>query len=221
MDSFLLFVQIVLINIVLSGDNAVVIAMASRNLPGRQRRLAIVWGTAGAVFLRVVLTFGAAAVLAVPWVQLIGSLMLLYIAVKLLWEDSGGAQVHVKEAVTLRAAVWTILAADFIMSLDNVLAIAAKANGHPVVLAWGIALSIPLIIWGSSRIVRYLNRFPALVWLGAAILGFTAGEMMTKDAMFRQWFGHAHPSVEWVVPALFVLLTLAGGWLGKDRGAAG
>ena len=221
MDSLFLFAQILLINLVLSGDNAVVIAMASRNLPARQRRRAVAWGTAGAVGMRIALAFGAAAVLAVPFVRLAGALLLLYIAVRLLWEDGGGDHPKVKEAVTLKAAVWTILTADFVMSLDNVLAVAAKADGHPLILAWGIALSIPLVVWGSSRIAGWLTRYPALVYLGAAILGFTAGEMVTKDDLFRRWFIHAHASLEWAVPVLFALVALAAGRLGRDRGEAG
>jgi YjbE family integral membrane protein len=175
----LLFLQIMLINLVLSGDNAIVIALASRNLPKEDRRRAIWWGAFGAVMLRIALTVIAVTLLGMPYIKIGGGLLLLYIAVKLLMD--GGGHNEVREAATLPKAVVIIIAADFIMSLDNVLAVAAAADNNFNAVIIGIALSIPLIIWGSSLVTRLLQRFPILVQIGAAILGYTAGEMLVTD----------------------------------------
>jgi len=155
----MILAKIMLINLVLSGDNAVIIAMASRNLPEHQRKAAIWWGAVGAVVLRIVLVFAALLLLRVPYLQAAGAMLLMYIAIKLL-DDDGNAHSDVREAKGLWQAVWTIMAADFIMSLDNVLAIAAIAKGHVVLFMIGVMLSIPLIIWGSSLVVKLLIRFP-------------------------------------------------------------
>lgn len=178
-DMLFIFLKIMLINIVLSGDNAVVIALASQKLSVGQRKKAVWWGSFGAVALRLVLTVVAVYLLEIPYIQAAGSLLLLYIAVKLLTEDEGGKTV--KQASSLGGAVRTIILADFVMSLDNVLAIAAVAEGEIVLTFIGIALSIPLIIWGSTMIMRLLDRFPVLIYIGAAILGYTAGEMVLND----------------------------------------
>lgn len=210
-----IFMQIILINIVLSGDNAVVIAMASKNLPPEQRRKAIWWGALGAVALRVLLTAVAVILLFVPYIQAVGSLLLLYIAIKLLLDDQDG--VHIRQAHTLSAAVGTIIVADFIMSLDNVLAIAAIVDGNFPMLFAGIALSIPIVIWGSTLIVRLLQRFPLVIYLGAAILAYTAGEMFIQEQKVREWLGQAHPSYTWVVPLLFISIVVFSGWVRTRR----
>ncbi|WP_019533032.1 TerC family protein [Paenibacillus ginsengihumi] len=206
-----LFLQIMLINIVLSGDNAVVIAMASKNLPRPQRQQAIWWGAFGAIGLRVVLTIIAVYILKVPYIQSAGSLLLLWIAVKLLTDDEGHS--NIREAPTLGKAIWTIIVADFVMSLDNVLAIAAKANGDLAVIIMGIGLSIPLIIWGSTMVVQLLSRFPVLVYLGAAILGYTAGEMFIADEQVSRIVLQAVPHQ--VVPLVGAMLVIAAGLVKK------
>ncbi|CAI6019625.1 TerC family protein [Cohnella sp. JJ-181] len=174
------FAQIVLINLLLSGDNAVVIAMAGRRLPPAQRRRAVWWGAAAAVLLRCALTVLAALLLDIPYLQTAGALLLLVIAFKLLTdhkeETSSGAG-----ASTLAGAVWTIVTADFIMSLDNVLAVAAVAGEDTALLLIGIAMSIPIIIWGSSFIMHLLDRYPMLLYVGGALLGYAACEMALKD----------------------------------------
>lgn len=212
-----LFLQIMLINIVLSGDNAVVIAMASKNLPKHQRKQAIWWGAFGAIGLRVVLTIIAVYVLKVPYIQTAGSLLLLWIAVKLLTDDEGHS--NIREAPTLGKAIWTIIVADFVMSLDNVLAIAAKANGDLAVIILGIGLSIPLIIWGSTMVVQLLNRFPVLVYLGAAILGYTAGEMFIADEKVSHIVLQAVPHQ--VVPLVGAMIVIAAGlvkkWIARPK----
>lgn len=183
MEHIWLLMQILMVNLVLSGDNAVVIALASKNLPVKQRRQAIWWGSLGAVLLRCALTFGAVLLLGIPFIQGAGGLLLLWIAFKLLF-DSGGEN-GIKEAATVGKAVQIILAADFVMSLDNVLAIAALADGDLAIIVIGIVLSIPIVVWGSTLISSLLQRFPFLVLAGSAILAFTAGEMMMNDPFLR------------------------------------
>ncbi|HMM22900.1 MAG TPA: TerC family protein [Selenomonadales bacterium] len=171
--------SIAFINLILSGDNAVVIALASRNLPPEQRRKAILWGSLGAVVLRVALTAIAAVLLQIPYLQFAGGLALLYIAVNLIAEKK---EVKCKEAACLSEAIKIILVADVIMSLDNVLAIAGVAGGSITLLVIGLAMSIPLVVFGSQLILNLMDKFPVIVYLGAAILGWTAAKMMAGDA---------------------------------------
>lgn len=212
LEWFVLFLQIMLINIVLSGDNAVVIALASKNLPLHQRKQAIWWGAFGAVALRLILTVVAVFLLNVPYIQAIGSILLIWIAIKLLVDEEGHA--NVKEATSLSSAIWTIIVADFVMSLDNVLAIAAKAQGNISVIIVGIALSIPIIIWGSTLVMTLLNKYPILVYLGAGILGYTAGEMLLHDKKVYEMFLHnIHP--EWIIPVIATVIVIGAGLLKK------
>jgi YjbE family integral membrane protein len=172
--------QIILIDIVLSGDNAVVIAMACRNLSPEQRRIGIVWGVAGAVSLRVVLTVFAALVMNLPWLKLVGGLLLVWIAVKLMLpEDEEGHDIE--PSAHLWGAVKTIVVADFVMSLDNVIGVAGAAHGSLVLLLFGLAVSIPLIVWSSQLIMHWMERFPSIVLFGAALLGYVAGQMIFSD----------------------------------------
>lgn len=211
LEWLILFLQIMLINIVLSGDNAVVIAMASKNLPAAQRRQAIWWGAFGAIGLRVVLTIVAVYILKVPFIQALGSLLLLWIAIKLLIDEEDHAEV--KQAATLGKAVWTIIVADFVMSLDNVLAIAAKAEGDIAVIILGIGLSVPIIIWGSTLVMNLLKQYPVLIYLGAAILGYTAGEMFTADeALVKLLLG---PLPHEALPFITMLIVVGAGLLKK------
>lgn len=203
-----LFLQIFLINLVLSGDNAVVIAMASRRLPVHLRRRAVQWGTAGAVLLRLVLTFVAVMLLKLPLLQAVGALLLAGIAAKLLLDDGGR---EVASASTLAGAVQIILLADVVMSLDNVLAIAAIAKGDMLLLLIGVALSIPLILWGSSIIMRLLDRFPVLVYIGAAILGFAAGEMLLADSLVGPWLLGMSERLDRLTPLLGAMAVLSFG----------
>lgn len=172
--------QIIAIDIVLSGDNAVVIALACRNLEPEQRRKGIFWGVAGAVGLRAVLTAFAALVMNLPWLKFGGGLLLLWIAVKLMLpEDEEGHDIA--PADHLWGAVRTIIVADFVMSLDNVIGVAGAARGSLALLLFGLAVSIPLIVWSSQLILRWMERWPALVLLGAGLLGYVAGEMILTD----------------------------------------
>lgn len=180
LDRLIVFLEISLINLLLSGDNAVVIAMAARRLPAGQRVKAVWWGAAAAVLLRCILTLGAVAMLGIPFLQSAGAALLFVIALKLMLEKGDG-HASTQSATHLAGAVWTIVTADFIMSLDNVLAVAAVADGDVVMLLIGIAMSIPIIIWGSSFIMRMMDRLPWLSYAGGALLAYTAAEMLLRD----------------------------------------
>lgn len=211
MEWIVLFLQIMLINIVLSGDNAVVIALASKKLPLEERKKAIWWGTFGAIGIRIVLTIAAVYVLQVPYIQTAGSLLLLWIAIKLLLDEEEHSKV--KEASTLGKAIWTIIAADFVMSLDNVLAIAAKAEGEIGIIILGIAMSVPIIVWGSTLVVKLLKKFPVLVFVGAGILGYTAGEMFMSDHEVSSWL--LGDISHYILPIITTLIVIGSGLLKK------
>ena len=181
--------SIIWVNVILSGDNAVVIAMAARSLPAEQQKKAVFWGSAAAILLRIILTLIAAEMMRWPYLKIIGGLLLLYIGIGLLSgdDDEGGAE-HRGQG-NLMNAVRTILVADLVMSLDNVLAVAAAAKGNVPLLVIGLALSIPLIIFGSTLLMKVMERFPVIITLGAALLGYLAGEMMITDPATVQQFG--------------------------------
>ena len=185
--------QIIWINIILSGDNAVVIALAARSLPPVQQKQAIIWGSAGAVILRILLTFIAAYLLQWQWVQLIGGLLLLYIGVQLLMEEDDGEGGGEVKTVNFAGAVRTILIADLVMSLDNVIAVAlaAKIDGvlNYSLLVIGLAISIPMVIFGSQIMIKLMERFPVIITLGAALIGWVAGDAITHDPGLAQVFG--------------------------------
>ena len=183
--------NIMFINIILSGDNAVVIAMAVRSLPKKERQWGIILGTAGAVLLRIGLTFVAAKLLEVSFVKLAGGLLILWIAFKLLLPESDDE--HVKEVNGLRQAIITILMADLVMSLDNVLGVAGAANGNLLLLLIGLATSIPIVVFASNIITKLMDRFPVIVLLGAAVLGRVAGEMIMSDPWMVRSVFHGHP----------------------------
>ncbi|HEY4431516.1 MAG TPA: TerC family protein [Paenibacillus sp.] len=209
MESLLLLGEILMINLVLSGDNAMVIAMASKDLPEKHRKTAVWWGAAGAVILRCALTFVAVLLLKIPYIQAGGGILLLWIAFKLLLEEE--EDLRVAETSSIWKSIRTILVADFIMSLDNVLAIAGLAKGDLALIVIGIALSIPIVVWGSGLIVGWLHRFPILVFMGAYILAFTAGDMMLQDAKLGTMLSFLLPSTHSILPiALGVLVVVTG-----------
>jgi YjbE family integral membrane protein len=178
---WLALAEIIWVNILLSGDNAVVIALAARSLPPTQQKQAVVIGSAAAIVLRIVLTLVAAQMLALPWLKLVGAILLVYIGVSLLLENDEKDDGTVGVSGGMLAAIRTILIADLVMSLDNVIAVAAAAQGNTVLLIAGLAISIPLVIFGSTLLLRFIERFPMLVWFGAALLGFIAGELLVED----------------------------------------
>jgi len=173
--------SIIWVNIILSGDNAVVIALAARSLPQQQQKQAIFWGSAAAIVMRVVLTIIALEMLKWPWLKIVGALLLLYIGVSLMLEDEDEAADGGDQTGGLLIAIRTILIADLVMSLDNVLAVAAAAKGNVPLLVIGLALSIPLIIFGSTLLLKVMERFPIIIVAGAGLLGFLAGEMLLTD----------------------------------------
>lgn len=195
--------KIMMVNIVLSGDNAVVIAMAARGLPTHQQKAAILWGSGGAVVLRVILTVVAVALLKVPFLQFVGGLMLVWIAYKLLVEEDAEVGDDPNGKNGLLAAVKTILIADVVMSLDNTLAIAGVANGSYLLLGLGLALSIPLVVFGSAVIMKVMDRFPLLAYLGAGLIAYTAGEMIDGDKAVLPYF----PNFLHGTPYLAILIT--------------
>jgi YjbE family integral membrane protein len=183
-DFWIGLVKIVWINIILSGDNAVVIAMAARSLPQQQQQKAVLFGSCAAVVLRIALTVVAAKLLALPYLQILGGALLLWIGVQLLGdeEDDNGEE---KEYGSMLAAVRTILLADLVMSLDNVIAVAAAAQGSMVLLVLGLAISIPLVIFGSTLMIKLMERFPIIIMLGAALIGWVGGETIVSDVALR------------------------------------
>lgn len=207
--------QIVGVNIILSGDNAIVIALAARTLPPAQQRWAILLGTAGAIVLRVLLTAFAAVLLDQPWLRLAGSLLLLWISIKLLLPEEGGDG-DGKSISNLAGAVRTIIAADLVMSLDNVLGVAAAANGSLILLTIGLVLSMPLIIFGSTVILKLMGRFPWIITFGGALLGYVAGEMGVSDQVVKGWVEAHLPLLHTIVPiACAVLVVVIGKFIAR------
>jgi YjbE family integral membrane protein len=190
-DFWLAVGQIIMIDILLGGDNAVVIALACRGLPPAQRTKGIIWGTAGAIVLRVVLIFFALTLLAIPYLKIIGGLLLVWIGVKLLLpQDDGHGDVQASDK--LWAAVKTVIVADLVMSLDNVIAIAGAAESaggdHKMPLVvFGLLVSIPIIVWGSQLVIKLMDRFPVIITLGGMLLGWIAGTMMVSDPALLAW----------------------------------
>src|SRR5512141_168437 len=206
--------KIIGVNIVLSGDNAVVIALAARSLPPRQQKQAIFWGSAAAIIMRIILTLFAVALLALPWLKLVGSVLLLWIGVKLLVPEDDGEEVSAGD--NMFQAIKTILIADLVMSLDNVIAVAAAAGGHWGLTIIGLAISIPLVIFGATLLVKVMERWPIVITIGAALIGFVAGEMAWEDGAISAWTAAYPPSTKYV-PAVIcaVLVVVVGQWLGR------
>ena len=212
---WLTLAQIMMINIMLSGDNAVVIAMASRALPPTQQKQAILFGSFGAIVLRVILTFFAVFLLALPFLKIIGAVLLGWIGIQLLIPDE--QEVELDGHSNLWAAIKTIIVADFVMSLDNVLGVAAAAKGNVVLLVIGLAISIPLIIYGSTIILKLMNRWPVIVTIGGGILGWVAGEMLVTDPAIGPW---VNTNAHWLHTGAPIAGTLGVVALGKWLAAA-
>jgi len=218
--------QIIMIDILLGGDNAVVIALACRKLPPKQRTQGILWGTAGAITLRVILIFFALTLLQIPFLKIVGAVLLLWIGIKLLMPEHDEAHSNIEASDKLWAAVKTVIVADFVMSLDNVIAIAGAAQGAggdhqmPLVI-FGLLVSIPIIVWGSQLVIKLMDRFPVIITLGGMLLGWIAGQMVVTDPLLRDWMATHGPYLRYVasaVGALFVLLF--GKWLAARARAA-
>ncbi|MYN11969.1 YjbE family putative metal transport protein [Pusillimonas sp. TS35] len=206
---WLALLEIIWVNILLSGDNAVVIALAARSLPPNQQRMAIGFGSTGAIVLRIILTIVAAKLLLLPWLKVVGGLLLLCIGISLL-RPSDDAEDGVREHGSLMAAIRTILLADLVMSLDNVVAVAAAAHGDFVLLIFGLAISIPLVIFGSTLLLKVIERLPVIVWLGAALLGYIAGEMLVSDPAMVNTIDGAAQQLHTSVHQFAVFIGVAG-----------
>lgn len=215
------WLSIVVIDLTLAGDNALVIAMAVRTLPPRQQLYGRLGGTFGAVTLRLVFIAIISQLLRIPLLQAAGGLLLIWIAIKLV-RQQGPTHSKVRQGATFWEAIWIIILADVIMSLDNVLAVAGAAHGDLWLVAFGIGLSIPIIIWGSGLLARLMNRFPPIVWGGGGVLGFVAGEMLIGDRIVHQWIAPWADILHRVVPLALALglFTLAW-WIARSTRAAG
>ena len=210
--------KIIWINIILSGDNAVVIALAARSLPPAQQKKAVLFGSGAAVVLRIVLTVVAVQLLALPYLQMVGGLLLLWIGTQLLGDGDEG-EGESKEYGSLMAAVRTILIADLVMSLDNVIAVAAAAKGSMVLLILGLGISIPLVIFGSTLMIRLMERFPIVVTFGAALIGWVGGETIISDNVLKPLVEAFH-WLHYAGPALGAAFVLGIGTLLARRGSA-
>jgi len=206
-DFWIGLMKIVWINIILSGDNAVVIALAARSLPEHQQRQAILFGSGAAVVLRIALTVVAAALLELSFLQIIGGILLLYIGAQLLSEDGEEDEGEVEKA-SLFAAIRTILIADIVMSLDNVIAVAAAAKGNMTLLILGLAISIPMVIFGSAIMIKLMTRFPIIVTFGACLIGWVGGETIASDVALRE-FSAENPWLHYVAATAGALSVLA------------
>jgi len=210
LDSGLLIavLQIILIDILLGGDNAVVIALACRKLPPAQRNRGIFWGVFGAIGLRIVLIFFAVQLLALPFLKILGALLLLYIGVHLLVPDDDDGKPEIAASTHLLAAIRTIIIADAVMSLDNVIAIAGAADGHIGLVALGIAISVPIIVWGSKLVMALMDRYPIVILLGGALLGWIAGGLWIDDRALDMLQQRLPPWSEYAFAALGALLVV-------------
>jgi YjbE family integral membrane protein len=210
--------EIVVINILLSGDNAVVIALACRNLPPRQRRWGVIWGAVGAIVLRIILTFFAVSLLQLSWLKMIGGVLLVWIGIKLIAEEDGEGGHDVQGSDRMLAAIRTVVIADLVMSIDNVLGVAAAARGNLLLLIFGLVVSVPLVIGGAQLIMRLIERFPILIVAGGGLLGFVAGELIVDDSAIVDWV-HAHAAwLTWAAPLIGIALVVGPAkWLEARR----
>jgi YjbE family integral membrane protein len=213
--------KIVLIDLALAGDNALVIALAVRTLSPRQQFQGRIWGTAGAVGLRLAFIFIVTYLLAIPLLQLVGGLLLVWIALKLVLQSDGHEEGEkVKQGTTLLGAIWIIIVADVIMSLDNVIGVAGAAEGDMRLVVFGIGLSIPIVVWGSGVLARLMNRYPWIILAAGGILGEVAGKMMLHDHFIMSRFGEASDGLEFAVRIALALAIVLVGWLVTRRRAA-
>jgi YjbE family integral membrane protein len=206
--------QIIAIDIVLGGDNAVVIALACRRLPEKQRNLGIFWGVFGAIGLRVLLVFFALNLLAIPFLKIIAALLLLWIGTKLLQPEPHANGHKVDASTTLLGAIRTIIIADAVMSLDNVIAIAGAARDSIGLVVFGLLVSVPIIVLGSKLVMKLMDRFPVTIAIGAGLLGWIAGDMSVTDAASKEWVNTNAAYLHWLAPACGALLVVVTGkWL--------
>ena len=208
---WLRWLQIVLIDLVLAGDNALVIALAVRSLPAREQLWGRVWGTLGAVILRVLFIVIVTQLLQIPFLRVVGGLLLFWIAFKLVRPGSHGDE-NVRQGASLKEAIGIIILADVVMSLDNVIAIAAAANGELSLVIFGLLLSLPLVVWGSGLLAKLMNRFRWIVWLGGGVLAWVAMKMILDDPFVLRALGEKIDWLHRILPAICALVVTAQGW---------
>ena len=212
-EFWIALLQIIGVNIVLSGDNAVVIALAARSLPPAQQKRAVAWGSGAAVLMRIVLTIVAVELLRLPYLKLIGAALLIWIAIQLLLPE-GDSDDGPQTSSSMAAAIRTILVADLVMSLDNVIGVAAAAKGDITLLVIGLAISIPLVIFASTLLLTLMSRFPIIITIGAALLGWVAGEMAISDPAVQAWVDSQVAFLHYLAPALGAIgVVLVGKWI--------
>lgn len=206
--------QIIAIDIVLGGDNAVVIALACRRLPKEQRNRVIFWGVFGAIAIRITLIFFALSLLAMPYLKIVGAVLLLWIGVKLLQPEPEGQGHEIAASTSLIAAIKTIIIADAVMSLDNVIAIAGAAKDSMGLVVFGLVVSVPIIVWGSKLVLRLMERFPLVIIVGAGLLGWIAGGMTVTDVITREWVNDNASYLHWVMPVCMAVTVVSiGKWM--------
>ena len=215
-EFFSALMAIVVIDLVLAGDNAIVIAMAARNLPAHLQKKAIIWGAVGAIAVRSAMTLAVVYLLKIPGLMLLGGLLLVWIAYKLLnsAKDGDGERDHA--STSFWGAMKTIVIADAVMGLDNVLAVAGASHGSYVLVVLGLLISVPIVIWGSTQILKLVERYPSVTYLGAAVLAWTAAKMMTSEPIVQEWPAFKNPAFEYAIQVLVILGVLFGGFI-KNR----
>lgn len=201
MDFLTSLFSIIVIDLVLGGDNAIVIGLAARNLPKEQQKRAILWGTVGAVGIRLVATFVVVWLLKIPGLLLAGGLLLIRIAYKLLVQQKGSKELPVRQ--TFGGAIWTIVVADAVMGIDNVLAIAGAAHGNYLLVVIGLLISVPIVVWGSTIILKFIERYPAIIYFGSGVLAFTAVRMIVDEPLIKIYF-ERNPMLQWILGVLVI-----------------
>jgi len=200
--------QIIAIDIVLGGDNAVVIALACRRLPEKQRNIVIFWGVFGAIAMRVILIFFALSLLAIPYLKIVGAILLVWIGIKLLQPEPADSAHEVNASTGLLGAIKTIIVADAVMSLDNVIAIAGAAKDNISLVIFGLVISVPIIVWGSKLVLKLMDRYPIVIVIGAGLLGWIAGDMVVTDVVVSAWVNANATYLNWLSPICIALMVV-------------
>ncbi|MCM3626476.1 TerC family protein [Paenibacillus glycanilyticus] len=213
-EFWLALLNIVFIDLILAGDNAIVIGMAARNLPIHQQKKAVLWGTAGAIGIRIIATVVVVQLLDLPWLHLAGGILLLWIAYKLLVQEED--QHNVKAGNTLWQSVQTIIIADAAMGIDNVIAVAGASHGSTLLVVLGLLISVPVIVWGSTLFIKLINKFTWIVYLGSGVLAYTAAKMITHEKAFKEFF-EERPAIYWSFLVLIIILVIAVGLFTNSR----
>jgi YjbE family integral membrane protein len=212
-EFFSALLAIIVIDLVLAGDNAIVIAMAARSLPAHLQKKAIIWGAVGAIAVRSAMTLVVVYLLNIPGLMLIGGVLLVWIAYRLLKPEQEGGASDGHASTTFWAAMRTIVIADAVMGLDNVLAVAGASNGSYVLVVLGLLISIPIVIWGSTQILKLVERYPAITYLGAGVLAWTAGKMITSEPLVKTWLESRNGAVEYIIQLGVIAGVLLAGFL--------